>query len=455
MLPTDPPELRAARPLLPWDDLSGSGGLHSVYQPFIDLDTGEVLAHEALLRGPAGTVWESPLILLATAADAGRLLELELCSIRSALTGAARLSGGHPTTLFVNVEPSTLTRHTDVVIEALAKRAGTIQVVVEITERALAADVAGVLAGAERLRAAGCAIALDDVGIEPESLAFIPLLRPEVVKLDLALLRTTSDPDTITVTGAVLAYAEECGAEVVAEGIETSADLTRAQVLGATLGQGWWWGRGERRLAVASYSPERFAARPIGLTLHSTPYDLIESKRRLRRAPKRLLLPISHTLEANALLAHIPPVLLATFEHAQFFSAATAARYARLAARLPLVCALGQEMPRSPAPGVRGASLSAQDALVSQWTVVILGAHQSVALIARDLGDQEVDRDREFEFVLTYDRVLVTAAAHALIGRIAPATGTLGPLPSQRTTSADTRAAQAAGQRHDRSIDIG
>ncbi|MBC7552288.1 MAG: hypothetical protein H7269_15635 [Cellulomonas sp.] len=92
---------------------------------------------------------------------------------------------------------------------------------------------------------------------------------------------------------------------------------------------------------------------------------------------------------------------------------------------------------------------------MSQWTVVILGAHQAVPLIARDLGDQDVDRDREFEFVLTYDRALVTAAAHALIGRIAPATGTLGPLPSQCTTSADTRVAQAAGPRHDRCIDIG
>jgi DICT domain-containing protein len=114
-------------------------------------------------------------------------------------------------------------------------------------------------------------------------------------------------------------------------------------------------------------------------------------------------------------------VLLSTFEHARFFTAATAARYTELAAQLPLVCALGQEMPLSPAPGVRGARPSAQDALASEWTIVVLGAHQAVALIARDLGDQGVDRDREFEFLLTYDRALVTAAAHALIGRIAPA----------------------------------
>jgi EAL domain-containing protein (putative c-di-GMP-specific phosphodiesterase class I) len=111
-------------------------------------------------------------------------------------------------TLFVNLEPSTLTGSPDVVIDALAHCPSNVQVVVEITERALAADVAGVLSGAEKLRAAGCAIALDDVGVEPESLAFIPLLRPEIVKLDLGLLRSVSDLATVSVAGAVRAYAE-------------------------------------------------------------------------------------------------------------------------------------------------------------------------------------------------------------------------------------------------------
>ena len=175
--------------------------------------------------------------------------------------------------MFVNIEPSTLTGRLDAVLEAVAATPPNVQVVVEITERALAADFAGVLAGTEQLRAAGCAIALDDVGVELESLAFIPLLRPEVVKLDLGLLRTISDVATLTVAGAVSAYAEESGAEVVAEGVETPGDLTRALVLGATLGQGWLWSRGEREFAPSPSRPDRFAARPLGVSLRSTPYE--------------------------------------------------------------------------------------------------------------------------------------------------------------------------------------
>lgn len=72
-----------------FDDLLRDGGLHCVYQPFVDLDTGSVMAFEALLRGPAGTGWQSPTVLLDAARAAGRLADLEQASLRSSLTDAA------------------------------------------------------------------------------------------------------------------------------------------------------------------------------------------------------------------------------------------------------------------------------------------------------------------------------------------------------------------------------
>ena len=399
-------------------DLLRDGGLHCVFQPFVDVDTGAVVGFEALLRGPEGTAWQSPLALLDAARSTGRLADLERASLTAALTSVARQSAGRPVTLFVNVEPSTLTQRPDVVLDAVAGRAPNVHVVVEITERALADDLAGVLTGAERLRAAGCAIALDDVGVHPESLAFIPLVRPEVVKLDLKLLRTIKDPATVTVAGAVRAYAEQAGAEVVAEGIETPEDLIRAQVLGATLGQGWLWGRGDRELAPWTSEPERFTARPIGAALRKTPYELIGAGRRVRLAPKHLLVPVSKTLELMASQETVRPVLLAAFEHVRFFRPSTARRFTDLAAHLPFVGALGVGMPAEPAPGVRGSGLSPDDPLAAEWTVVVLGAHTAAALMARDLGDTGPDPDRQFEFVVCYDRAVVTAAAHSMVGRL-------------------------------------
>lgn len=411
-----------SHPVVPLDELL-AGGLSNAFHPLVDLDTGRTVGHEALLRGPAGTPWEAPLTLLAAAREAGRLAELDLHSASASVRAAAAhvAATGVPVTVFVNVEPGTLTSHPAAVVAAVGEPADGVQVVVEITERALADDPAAVLAGAERLRAAGCAIALDDVGVERESLAFIPVLAPEVVKLDLGLLRSVADPETVTVAGAVRAYAESSGAEVVAEGIETPEDLTRALVLGATLGQGWLWGRPERTLREAVPAPERFAARPPVATRSTTPFALATARHRVRRAPKRLLLPLSTTLETAALEARVPPLLLSCFQHERHFTSGTARRYARLAAHLPFVACLAEQMPHEPAPGVRGTRLRPDDPLAAEWTVVVLGAHDAVALVAReaDVG-AAADGDREFDFLVTHDRALVTELARLLVDRIAP-----------------------------------
>ncbi|KGM11083.1 sensor domain-containing phosphodiesterase [Cellulomonas bogoriensis] len=406
------------RPVPP--DLLHGIGIRSVYHPLVDLGTGRTVAHEALMRGPAGTPWESPLTLLAAARAAGTLTDLEQAAVSAALHGTGCGSPDVTGVLFVNLEPSTLTRHPDLVVAELDRRAGGLQVVVEITERALAADPAGVLAGAERLRAAGYAIALDDVGVERESLAFIPVLQPEVVKLDLSLLRSVDDPATITVAHAVQAYAEACGAEVVAEGIETEADLVRALVLGATLGQGWHWGRpGPYPVPAPAGTPHRrFAPRTEAAAAPGSPFDLVAGSGRLRTAPKHLLLPVSRTLEVRAMQSSVPPMLLACFQDLSRLTPATVRRYARTAETLPFVGMLGTDLPAAPAGGARGVPLSPADPLAREWTVLVLGAHEAVALIARDRDEPAArDADRLFDFVLTHDRAVVTAAAQTLVRR--------------------------------------
>ncbi|WP_258727029.1 sensor domain-containing phosphodiesterase [Cellulomonas sp. NS3] len=417
---TSAPSRRTATPTRsPLDDVLTSGALHSVYQPLVDLRTGATLGHEALLRGPAGTPWSSPLTLLEDARAAGRLVELERASLTAAFAGAA---GDHPAaaaTLFVNVEPQTLTQHLEPVLELLDRRPDGLQVVVEITERALAAEPARILAAADRLRTAGCAIALDDVGARPASLAFVPLLRPEVVKLDLGLLRTLEDPQTVVVAGAVRDYAEQSGAEVVAEGVEDADDLTRAVVLGATLGQGWYWGRPGPVPGAAQHLPGRFAAHaPVPSQHRTTPFDLAAAVRTVQRVPKRLLVPLSTTLELAAQHSLVPPMVLSCFQHERYVTPATARRYAGLAQRLPFVAALGEDMPAEPAPGVRGWALDAHDPLVEEWTVLVLGAHAASALVARAAGHADADGDRPFDMVVTHDRALVTAAARAVVRRL-------------------------------------
>ncbi len=112
-----------------------------------------------------------------------------------------------------------------------------------MTERAVAARPAELLTTVARVRELGWGFALDDVGADSASLAFMPFLLPDVIKLDLDLVQGVPTRATAEVMHAVNAHAERSGAWVLAEGIETEAHLTAARALGATLGQGWMYGK--------------------------------------------------------------------------------------------------------------------------------------------------------------------------------------------------------------------
>src|SRR5204863_201334 len=84
---------------------------------------------------------------------------------------------------------------------------------------------------------AGWSVALDDVGANSDSLTLMPFLHPEFVKLDLRLVQQRRDADVATIMTTVTAYAEQSGAHVLAEGIETEVHEYTARSFGATLGQ--------------------------------------------------------------------------------------------------------------------------------------------------------------------------------------------------------------------------
>ena len=110
--------------------------------------------------------------------------------------------------------------------------------IMEVTERALTRDPAALLAAVAAARRAGWGIALDDVGADPASLALMPFLDPDVIKLDLRLIHENTDAEIAAIVNAVLAHSEQTGATILAEGIETEHHRQRALSMGATLGAG-------------------------------------------------------------------------------------------------------------------------------------------------------------------------------------------------------------------------
>jgi EAL domain-containing protein (putative c-di-GMP-specific phosphodiesterase class I) len=392
-----------------------------LFQPLIDVASGGLVGFEALSRGPQGTPWHDPGALFAAARAVGREAELDWVCRAQAFRTILAADPDPELTWFVNMEPTAWRAGcpadlADVVTAAHDR----LRVVTEMTERSIARDPAGLLAATASSRESGWGVALDDVGADPASLALMPFVHPDVVKLDMLLLREPDEPHTARVVAAVAAYAEMSGAIVLAEGIETGPHLASARTMGARIGQGWHYGRpGVLRPGVQAGHKLPFLAPPK--STHATPYTTVSRHRPTTVATKRQLMPMSRHLEALAGDGPEPPVLLACFQQGRYFTPATAARFARIAAHSPLVAALAAGLDGEPAAGVRGATFAADDPLHGEWNVIVVGPHRAAALVARDLGDDGPDADRRFEFALTHDRALVVAAAQSLLRCLAPA----------------------------------
>ncbi|MEH3055386.1 MAG: EAL domain-containing protein [Patulibacter minatonensis] len=393
----------------------------SRYQPIIDLVEMRPAGFEALARGPQGSDLEFPDRLFDTAREAGRLDELDaqcrLAAIRGAAGSAIATSGG---SLFINVEPGVTGPSMVATYDVLAGAPSAQGVIFEFTERALTERPADVLAAARRLRTLGAGIALDDIGVDPRSLALLSFLQPDVVKLDMRIVHGARSAHTAKVMHAVGAYAERTGAAIVAEGIETAAHLTAARSLGATHGQGWLFGRPEAPPASVDAVAMRRRSRPVRIASDGTPFgDVVRSGRPVQQGDKALILALSRQLEVQAATLGDDVAIIGNLQHERHLTPHTADRYAALASGAAFAGLIGAGVPEEPAPGVRGGAYATDDPLALEWSVTVISPHFAGAMLALDLGDRDVpDMTRRFSFCLTYDRALVSAAASALMARI-------------------------------------
>jgi EAL domain-containing protein (putative c-di-GMP-specific phosphodiesterase class I) len=130
------------------------------------------------------------------------------------------------------------------------------RVVLEVTERAAIEQVDGVERRVSRLRERGFRIAVDDLGAGYAGLSSFALLEPEIVKLDVSLLRDIDQsPVKQKLVASMTALCKDMGFLVVAEGIETSAERDCVVALGCDLLQGYLFARPGRPFPSATWGP--------------------------------------------------------------------------------------------------------------------------------------------------------------------------------------------------------
>lgn len=398
-------------------------GVVSAFQRVVSLPDETVVGYEALARWPSLNGF-NPLQVFAHAQQVGQLNDLDRACITAAARGALQGNSSDGMLLLVNCEPTT--PDVDFTVDAaLIEAASTFRVVFELTERGLLTDPGALLRKVEALRDVGFMIALDDVGAHRDSLALLDIVAPDIVKLDMGLVQHQPDRIQARTVAAVMAHHERTGALILAEGIETEEHLEQAVAYGATMGQGYRFGRpGELDTAPDTSGVPAWRS-TVEPSAGASIFDMAAPNLTTRVVRKRTLLELSRHIERLAETAESAPIVLTTVQKHTNFNRETRQRYATLAERSPLILVFGVGVPSELTPSVRWVDIAPDDPLSSEWTIVVLGPHTAAALVAQERYPAEShtfmsDGDRRFEAAITFDRATVTRAARMLMTRLAP-----------------------------------
>lgn len=430
-----------------------TGAVTTLFQPVVHLPTGSVAGFEALSRGPRGTDLESPMALIEAASAAGRLSDLDwLCRV-NAMAAAAHADMHPGLSWFINVEPASLHHECPPhLLNALAHARSELRIILEVVERDLNGHVTHLLHAADQARRDVWGVALDDVGPNESSLALLPLLMPDVVKLDMSLVHQLPDRRSAIVTAAVRAYAERTGAVILAEGIETEEHEQLARVFGATYVQGYRYGRPgplpETVPAPRAVVPLRQQPAPLD---GATPFEVASASAPVERASRRLVEHMVDHLEERCRVLPDPFVLLVGLQDVQPDLEERLASLRRLSelGALTVVLAEGAEGDAARAEDTERFAVSERQAgsrMRQEWFVAVLSAGYSAAFVARDCGDTGDVDDRRYDFVLTHDSGLVTAVGRSFLQELVPV-GSLPSMGEHAPQPGDTRVEDRAPSR--------
>jgi EAL domain-containing protein (putative c-di-GMP-specific phosphodiesterase class I)/CheY-like chemotaxis protein len=219
---------------------SGVEKLWVAAQPIVSWSGRRTVAYETLLRTDEPTL-RSPLDFFDAAERLGRAAELGRTIRRHVARHLHETPP--PAHLFVNLHPADLEDEElyadDGALTPFAK-----QVVLEITERAALDRIHELGSRVTRLRALGYRIAIDDLGAGYAGLTSFAQLEPEVVKVDMSLVRgIDGSPMKQKLVRSIIALCTELGIQLVAEGIETAAERDALVALGGDLCQGYLFAR--------------------------------------------------------------------------------------------------------------------------------------------------------------------------------------------------------------------
>jgi EAL domain-containing protein (putative c-di-GMP-specific phosphodiesterase class I) len=237
------------------------GGPSTVVQPIFDLKAQRPVGFEALARFNSGPT-RSPHLWFQEASAVGLGIELEAATLRSALQTLDQLP--KDTYLSINLSPEGAI--TEAIVSML-EDAPPRRLVIEVTEHTVVQDYDQLNESLRLARDRGTRVAVDDAGAGYASMRHILKLKPDCIKLDIGITSgIDTDPVRKALAASLISFAHEIDATLVAEGIETRAEMETLRALGVSYGQGYFLGRPapatRNRPRRLSHTPSRPASLP-------------------------------------------------------------------------------------------------------------------------------------------------------------------------------------------------
>jgi diguanylate cyclase (GGDEF)-like protein/PAS domain S-box-containing protein len=218
------------------------------YQPIVDLATTEIVGFEALMRWyHPERGWIPPSSFIALAEQSDLILELGAFALREAMVAVSSWEPAHRDgpAPFISINLSAhqfFDPNLVPAIEAALWSSGLSpsRLILEITEGVALLDIAETLEAMQQLKRLGIGIALDDFGTGYSSLSYLAMLHPRIIKVDQSFVRPVDEtPQSELLLETIISLGDKLGMTMLAEGIETSAQLDRLRRFGCELGQGF------------------------------------------------------------------------------------------------------------------------------------------------------------------------------------------------------------------------
>lgn len=377
----------------------------------IDLSDESLVGVSLELRGPEGTNFDTPRALRRTATLMEQRGALDARKFTFADTPAAK-SIAAQIPLFVAV---------DIDLDDPQRTPAAGQTLVLLLEpRSILRRPQARLAQVARARRDGRLIAIEGVTADRRTATLLTLIEPDIVLLHSDVLASpVPSPDTAHLAHTLAAHTERTGAIVIATGVDTEVDRRTALTLGARYGMGTLHApvsaAADRVLGATSALPD-LPARTIPASDEKTPFAIASRTAVPRAADERLLLEMSKDLERTATQASVA-VVLGTFQDQTHFAPSTSQRWRALSEKVGLVGVYGEGIRPMIEGNIHYAPLTSDDELATEWNVAVLGIHFAALLSAREMHRHQPGGRREFMFVQSYDRTIVTQAVRVILSR--------------------------------------